>query len=155
MRDVTPETMQRATPGPPILLVEDDRSQALLIKRVLGKAGLVNTVHAFTDGGEALSHVRRLGPNSAELPALVLLDLHTPGESGLEVLAWLRQQPSFHEVPVIMLSGSTESEDIDRAFELGADSYLVKPVAFDALVDAVTSLGLPWMILDRRAVPAR
>jgi DNA-binding response OmpR family regulator len=80
---------------------------------------------------------------------LILLDLHIPGKSGLEILAWVRQLPEFNDVPVIMLSGSTESEDIDRAFGLGAESYLVKPVAFDALVDAVTSLGLPWVILSR------
>ena len=147
--------LQRATTGPPILLVEDDGSQALLVERVLAKAGLVNAVRAFADGEEALSHLKRLGSQSAQLPALVLLDLHIPGQSGLEILEWLRQQPAFGDVPIIMLSGSTESEDIDRAFELGADSYLVKPVAFDALVDAVTSLGLPWMILGRRADPER
>lgn len=155
MPDVTPETvLQRATTSPPILLVEDDSSQALLIERVLAKARLMNRVQSFSDGQEAISFLERLESQSAEpLPALVLLDLHIPRKSGLEILAWLRQQPDYEGIPVIMLSGSTESEDIDRAFELGADSYLVKPVAFDALIDAVTSLGLPWMILDRRADP--
>ncbi|TML02303.1 MAG: response regulator, partial [Actinobacteria bacterium] len=81
------------------------------------------------------------------LPVLILLDLHVPGRSGLELLTWLRQQPNLDRIPVVMLSGSSESEDIDRAFELGANSYLVKPVAFDTLLDTVTGLGLPWMIL--------
>ncbi len=152
MPDGRPQTkMQRVTTSPPILLVEDDSSQALLVERVLAKARLMNKVQAFSDGQEAISFLERLESQSADPPpALILLDLNTPGRSGLEVLAWLRERPAFRDVPVIMLSGSTESENIDRAFELGADSYLVKPVAFDALIDAVTSLGLPWMILAKR-----
>ncbi len=152
MRDVTPEpVLQRATTGPPILLVEDDASQALLIERVLAKAGLINPVRAFSDGQEALLYLGNEESHSAaQIPALVLLDLHLPGKSGLEILEWLRQHQAFRNLPVIMLSGSTESEDIDRAFQLGADSYLVKPVAFDALVDAVTGLDLRWMIVGRK-----
>lgn len=139
--------------GPPILLVEDNQGQALLVERVLRKAGVANPLCVFHEGDGAWAYLagrheyadRKLFP----LPALVLLDVHVPGRSGLELLTSLRQQPGLDGVPVVMLSGSSESEDIDRAFELGADSYLVKPVAFDALLDTVSGLGLPWVILGR------
>ena len=149
----TSASTRAATAGPPILLVEDDRGQALLVERVFRKAGVANPLRVFHDGSEALAY---LGGQEGyadrsrfPLPVLVLLDLHVPGQSGLELLTWLRAQPGLKGVPVVMLSGSSESEDIDRAFELGADSYLVKPVAFDALLDTVSGLGLPWMILGR------
>jgi len=140
-----------APAGPPILLVEDDRGQSLLVERVFRKAGVANPLRVFHEGNGALAY---LGGQETyadrthfPLPALILLDLHVPGRSGLELLTWLREQPNLDRIPVVMLSGSSESEDIDRAFELGANSYLVKPVAFDALLDTVTGLGLPWMIL--------
>ena len=140
-----------APAGPPILLVEDDRGQSLLVERVFRKAGVANPVRVFHEGNGALAY---LGGQESyadrthfPLPVLILLDLHVPGRSGLELLTWLRQQPNLDRIPVVMLSGSSESDDIDRAFELGANSYLVKPVAFDALLDTVTGLGLPWMIL--------
>jgi len=137
--------------GPPLLLVEDDRSQALLVERVLRKARLANPLHVCENGDEAITYLAGEGAfadrDRYPLPVVTLLDLHVPGKSGLEILTWLRGQRSLDDVPVVMLSGSSESEDIDRAFELGAQSYLVKPVAFDALVDAVSSLGLRWLLI--------
>ncbi|HEY3209626.1 MAG TPA: response regulator [Actinomycetota bacterium] len=140
--------------APPILVVEDDTAHALLVERVFQKAGLMNPVVAFRDGREAAAYLAGDGPYSERirhpLPVLVLLDNGVPGMSGLAVLSWIREQPGLEQLPVIMFSGSTESEDIDRAFQLGADSYLVKPVAFEALIDTVSGLGLPWILLDRR-----
>jgi EAL domain-containing protein (putative c-di-GMP-specific phosphodiesterase class I)/ActR/RegA family two-component response regulator len=135
----------------PILVVEDDITHARLIERVVRKAGLQNPIQAIQDGEEAVSYLsgadgyrdRRIHP----LPVLVLLDLHVPSRSGLEILAWKQEQPELIHVPVVMLSGSTESDDINRAFQLGAASYLVKPVAFDALIDAIGSLALPWVLM--------
>lgn len=139
--------------GPPILLVEDDASQALLVDRVLRRARLTNPLIALSNGDDAIAYLEGHGRYSdreqTPLPVLVLLDVHVPGKSGLEILTWLRRQPALGDVPVVMLSGSGESEDIDRAFALGAESYLVKPVAFDALLDTVSSLGLAWTILGR------
>lgn len=146
-----PSTTQVA--GPPILLVEDDRGQSLLVERVFRKAGVANPLRVFHEGNGALAYLAGHDPHAdrtrSPLPVLILLDLHVPGRSGLELLTWLRGQPALDGIPVVMLSGSSESEDIDRAFELGANSYLVKPVAFDALLDTVSGLGLPWMILGR------
>jgi len=139
--------------GHPILLVEDDHGQALLVEQVFRRAGVANPLQVFHEGYGALAYLE--GKESYAdrkrfpLPVLILLDLHVPGRSGLEVLTCVRSQPDLSGIPVVMLSGSSESEDIDRAFELGADSYLVKPVAFDALLDTVSGLGLPWMILAR------
>lgn len=139
--------------GPPILLVEDDASQAMLIERVLREAHLANPLLAFRNGEEAITYLQGRGQygdrSRYPLPALVLLDVHIPGKSGLEILTWLRRQSALDHIPAVMLSGSAESQDIDRAFELGAASYLVKPVAFDALLDTVGSLGLSWVILGR------
>jgi len=149
--DVAQDQDQRQ--NPPILLVEDDASQAMLVERVLRKAKLANRLLAFRDGEEAIAYLEGRGRyddrSRHPLPALVLLDVHIPGKSGLEILTWLREQGSLDHIPVVMLSGSAESEDIDRAFELGAASYLVKPVAFDALLDTVGGLGLSWAILGR------
>jgi CheY-like chemotaxis protein len=130
-----------------ILLVEDDEAQALLVRRVLERRRLSNRLEVACDGDEAVARLDA----APEPPVLVLLDLHLPGRSGLEVLAWIRGHPNLGGVPVIMLSSSTEEDDIQRAFDLGADTYLVKPVAFDALVDAVGSLGLRWAVLPREA----
>lgn len=143
--------------GSPILLVEDDASQRMLVERVLRKARLANRLIAFPNGDDAVAYLDGQGPYSDReqypLPVLALLDLHVPGKSGLDILTWLRGHPALDHVPAVVLSGSAESEDIDRAFELGAESYLVKPVAFDALLDTVGSLGLPWMILRREKNP--
>jgi DNA-binding response OmpR family regulator len=131
----------------PIVVVEDDESHAVLVERVLRKARLANPVVVHTNGDEAVAWLERTG--ETDPPALVLLDGHVPGRRGLDVLAWLRNQPGLAQVPVVMFSGSGGSEDINRAFELGVDTYLVKPVAFDALLDAINDLGLPWTLLPR------
>jgi CheY-like chemotaxis protein len=139
--------------NPPILLVEDDASQVMLVERVLRKAKLANRLLALRNGEEAIAYLDGRGQyddrSRYPLPALVLLDVHIPGKSGLEILTWLREQHTLDHIPAVILSGSAESEDIDRAFELGAASYLVKPVAFDALLDTVGGLGLSWAILGK------
>jgi CheY-like chemotaxis protein len=143
--------MALAGAAPPILLVEDDPAHARLVCIVLEKAGLANPVTVIPDGDRAVDYLEGSGPyadrDEHPLPALVLLDGRLPGRDGLEVLAWIRKQPGLKAVPVMMFSGSNEPEAISRAFELGVTRYLVKPVAFDALVDAVSGLGLPWAIL--------
>lgn len=154
-RNLAPNGDMRASS--PILLVEDDASQAMLVERVLRKARLANPLIALSNGDDAIAYLDGSDPYEDRaqnpLPILVLLDVHVPGKSGLEILTWLRGQPALDHVPAVVLSGSAESDDIDRAFELGAESYLVKPVAFDALLDTVGSLGLPWMILRREKDP--
>ena len=139
----------------PILLVEDDPAQARLVELVLRAARLRNEVQVAPSGEQALAYLSGEGEfadrDAHPLPILVLCDLHLPRQSGLEVLSFIRQQRSLDLVPVVMLSSSTESADINRAVELGAESYLVKPVAFSALLDTLTGLELPWILLAREA----
>jgi CheY-like chemotaxis protein len=138
----------------PILLVEDDPTHALLAQRVLEEAGLANPILPLRRGDDAFDYLsgksadrKRYGP-----PALVLLDLHIPGWGGLELLAWIRKQPDLADIPVVLLSASGDAQEINKAFELGASSYLVKPIAFKALLDTINGLGLQWAILR---APAR
>jgi CheY-like chemotaxis protein len=139
--------------APAILVAEDDAQHRLLIRAALDAAKLANPVQLVSDGDAAIAYLGGGGAYADRerypLPVLVLLDVHMPGASGLEVLAWLRAQPGhLGQIPTVMLTASDDEADIDAAFAVGATSYLVKPVGFDALLDVVRTLGLPWMLLD-------
>jgi CheY-like chemotaxis protein len=136
-----------------LLLIEDDPNDILLIQRAFAKACLVNPLKIVRDGEEAVNYLAGNGAFADRtrfpLPSLVLLDLKLPRKSGLEVLQWLRQQPVLKQTPVIVLTSSKESYDVNRAYELGANSYLVKPVGFEGLLELVKSIGMYWMILNK------
>ncbi|HEY9748556.1 MAG TPA: response regulator [Allocoleopsis sp.] len=136
-----------------VLLVEDDPNDVLLIKRAFAKANLQIPMHVLDNGEAAVSYLSGEGAyrdrDQYPLPILVLLDLKLPCRSGHEVLAWLRQQPNLKRLPVVVLTSSQEREDIDRAYDLGANSYLVKPVAFNALLEIVKTLDLYWITLNQ------
>jgi DNA-binding response OmpR family regulator len=136
---------------PPILVVEDDPAQAEILRRVLRRARLANPVQTATTVADASAFFDAAPPvddsGHSPRPVLVLLDLRLPDGSGLNVLRRIRREHDQHAMPVVVLSGSADAEDIDVAFEVGANSYLVKPVAFDALIDTLENLGLPWAIL--------
>lgn len=136
-----------------ILVAEDDDQHALLIRAALGAARLANPVQIVGDGNEAVDYLGGEGlyADRTSFPpaALLLLDLDMPGRSGLEVLAWLRSRPELSHLPAVVLTASEVGEDVTRAYELGAASYLVKPVGFDALLDVVWGLGLDWLVLNR------
>jgi CheY-like chemotaxis protein len=135
-----------------ILLVEDDHNDVLLIKRAFQKVKIANPIIVVNDGEQAVSYLAGREPFvDRPLPILVLLDLKLPRKSGHEVLEWLRQQPNLKRLPVVVLTASSESSDVNRAYDLGANSYLVKPVTFDALVEMVKTLNLYWLILNKRA----
>ena len=136
-----------------ILMVEDDPNDILLTQRAFMLASLVNPLRVVRDGEEAINY---LGGRDAyvdrtryPLPSLVLLDLKLPRKSGLEVLEFLRAQPSLKQTPVIVLTSSQESSDIQRAYMLGANSYLLKPVGFDGLLEMVKAIGMYWVILNQ------
>jgi CheY-like chemotaxis protein len=137
-----------------ILLVEDDSTDVLLIQRAFHKANLVNPVQVVENGDEAIAYLAgrdRYGDREMyPFPTLMLLDLKLPRKSGLEVLAWLRQQPQLKRLPVVVLTSSRETSDINHAYDLGANSYLVKPVTFDTLVAMVKSLDLFWMVFSEK-----
>lgn len=141
-----------------MLLVEDDPNDILLIQRAFAKACLVNPLKVVRDGEQAINYLAGTGDfadrSRYPLPSLILLDLKLPRKSGLEVLEWLRQQPMLKQTPVIVLTSSKESSDVSRAYELGANSYLIKPVGFEGLLELVKSIGMYWMILNKTAEPA-
>ncbi|UCD04857.1 MAG: response regulator [candidate division WOR-3 bacterium] len=135
-----------------VLLVEDDHNDVLLIKRAFQKVKIANPIIVLNDGEQAISYLAGREPYiERPLPVLILLDLKLPRKSGHEVLEWLRQQQTLKRLPVVVLTASSESSDINRAYDLGANSYLVKPVTFGALVEMVKTLNLYWMILNKRA----
>ncbi|MBN1440708.1 MAG: response regulator [Anaerolineales bacterium] len=141
-----------------IVLIEDDPNDATLFRRALRKSGCDADVTVLEDGDAAFRWFRQLlDPPSAEKavwPRMVLLDIKMPRTSGLEVLEWLRRQPALGRLPVIAFTSSREREDILRAYQSGANSYLVKPVSFDQLKELVRSLHHYWMDWNEQGEPA-
>lgn len=141
------------------LLVEDDPDQIVLIQRAFMEAKLVNPLRVVRDGAEAIDYLSGAGGFADRtrhpLPSLILLDLRLPKKSGLEVLEWLRGDPTLKNTPVVVLTSSSERADIDKAYALGVNAYLVKPVRFADLLELVKGVGMYWMILNRSEAPGR
>lgn len=137
-----------------ILLVEDNPDDALLIRRAFKKANLVNPLQLVDDGDKAIAYLSRAAPYDDRtrypLPVLVLLDLKLPRRSGFEVLQWARSPQGIKRLPIVVLTSSGETVDINTAYDLGANSYLVKPVGFDALFDMVKILQPYWLIMNEK-----
>lgn len=136
-----------------VLLVEDDSNDILLIQRAFRQANLTNPMRIVEDGDQAVEYLSGQGDYSDRdkypLPAIILLDLKLPRRSGLEVLEWIRQQPIVKRIPVVVLTCSRESADIDLAYDLGVNSYLVKPVRFQSLMGMVETIDTYWMRLNQ------
>jgi CheY-like chemotaxis protein len=136
---------------PRILLVEDNHDDADLIARAFQKAGFTIALERVADGNAA---VARMGGGPAI--SLVLLDLKLPLKSGFEVLSWMRSEAdaAVRRIPVVVLTSSDQERDVRRAYDLGANSYLVKPVGAPALLDMARNLNVYWLRLNRGANPA-
>ena len=136
----------------PILIVEDLTPDARLIARSLKKARIANPLQNVSDGQEAIEYLQGHGKfadrENYPLPVLMLLDLKLPKRDGFEVLEWLRQQDGLKRLPVVVLTSSSRSPDINRAYDLGANSYLVKPVENDALVEMFRKLDVYWLVMN-------
>ena len=136
-----------------ILLAEDDANEVFLMQRAFQKAGLKNPLHVACDGQEAIDYLSHQGQFSDATrypsPALMLLDLKMPRKNGFEVLEWLRQQPGLKPLIVVVLSSSSLISDINRAYDLGANSYLVKPGDFGTLMQLVKTLDAYWLTLNQ------
>ncbi len=136
-----------------ILLVEDDPNDVLLIQRAFQKAGLRNTLKVVRDGEHAIEYLSGQGPYANRerfpLPFLVLLDLKMPGTDGFEVLRWVRGEPELKRLLVVVLTSSNLQADVDRAYEMGANSYLVKPVEFDEMVHLIQRFEAYWTEINR------
>ncbi|MBE9080397.1 response regulator [Romeria aff. gracilis LEGE 07310] len=139
--------------GAGLLLVEDDGNDVLLIQRAFRQANLSIPLTMVEDGDEAIAYLTGQGQYADRatypLPSLILLDLKLPRRSGLEVLEWLRGQTGLRRIPVVVLTASREHADVDRAYEIGANSYLVKPVSFDSLTATISALNQYWLQLNQ------
>lgn len=135
-----------------ILLVEDNPDDEALTLRALKKNNIQNKVMVARDGVEALDYLFARGPHTGrdinDLPQIVLLDLKLPKVDGLEVLRQIRATPETRRLPVVLLTSSKEERDIIAGYNLGANSYVRKPVDFAQFSEAVRQLGLYWLVLN-------
>lgn len=140
----------------PILLVEDNYNDVLLIKRAFRKAKIEPVMSIVSDGDEAVDYLSQQGEYADvtrfPVPLLILLDLKLPRRSGLEVLAWLKQQPKLKRLLVIVLTSSQEECDLSQAYDLGANSYLLKPINFQDFVGLVKLIDAYWFKMNQKPV---
>ena len=137
-----------------VLLAEDDPDDVLLTHIAFEKARLANPLQVVRDGEEAIAYLQgegRFGDRQKyPLPILLLLDLRMPRVSGFQVLEWLRDHPQLNRMPVAVMTSSDHDPHIKRAYDLGADSYLIKPPDAEALLALVQRLHAYWLILNER-----
>jgi len=142
-----------------ILLAEDDEADILLIRNVFKEIGILNPLHVVRDGDEAIAYLKGEGQyaNRAEypLPSLLLLDLKMPRTNGFEVLQWIRSEPTLRTLRVIVLTSSEQINDVNEAYHLGANSFLVKPRDFSNFITLFKSLHSYWLRRDQSPEIAR
>jgi CheY-like chemotaxis protein len=138
--------------SPTFLLVEDDSNDVLLVKRAFLKARILNPLQIVTNGEDAIAYLSGTGKYLSRvefpLPNIVLLDISMPGVDGFQVLTWIRQQVSLSGLRVVMLSSADAIRDVNRAYQLGASSFLIKPIDFERFVEISQALGGSWTWSD-------
>ena len=136
-----------------ILFAEDSDDDAMLTIRALKKSGFANKLHHVKNGAEAIDFMYRKGVYASrsikEQPKLILLDLKMPKMSGMDVLEKIKADPDLRSIPVVILTSSKEDPDIQKAYALGANSYITKPVESDNFFQAIKELGLYWMVISQ------
>jgi CheY-like chemotaxis protein len=132
-----------------ILLVEDDEVDVMAVQRLLRRLGLTNPLRLARDGEAALALLRGEGEQAPLRPILVLLDLKMPRMGGTELLQELDADAVLRGIPVVVLSGSDQPSDMEACRELGAQSYLIKPLTLEALLKTTAKLGLHWTLRQR------
>lgn len=133
---------------PPILLVEDNPVDLDLTRRAFSRKRLANPLEVARDGEEALAYLARWEAGEP-LPAVILLDIKLPRVDGLEVLERLKAHERFSKIPVVMLTSSDDNADLRRAYDLGVNSYIVKPVDFGKFMAVAEQIELYWCVLNR------
>lgn len=135
----------------PILLVEDNPVDVDLTLRAFSKRNLTNPINVARDGEEAILWIKRWEEGD-KIPVVILLDLKLPKYSGLEVLKELKSHEVFKTIPVVVLTSSAEDVDVEAAYKLGANSYIVKPVDFDKFVEIAGQIELYWNVLNKPCI---
>jgi two-component system, response regulator len=142
-----------------ILLIEDNPDDEELILKALRESNIVNGITVIRDGAEGLDYLfsqgLHTGRDPENMPTVVLLDLKLPKLSGLQVLQRMRADARTALIPVVVLTSSSEEEDILTSYRLGANSYIRKPVSFDGFAEAVRQVGLYWLLLNESPVGKR
>lgn len=128
-----------------VLHVDDDPNDTALLQAASRNARVEFRLHNVEDGEQAIAYLNAAQQSRGSMPALVLLDMKMPRATGLEILRWIRQHPNLSRLPVIVLSGSELQEDIRKAYAEGANSYFVKPLGFDALVELIRNISSVWL----------
>jgi two-component system response regulator len=136
-----------------ILLVEDNSDDVEMTLRALRKANIVNNIKVARDGAEALKFIfgegTQTGPRVEDMPKLILLDLKLPKIDGFEVLKRIKSDSRTKTIPIVVLTSSKEQQDVVETYQLGVNSYIVKPVKLEGFVDAVGRLGMYWLLLNQ------
>ena len=141
-----------------ILLVDDSPRDTELALDALATYHLANEVLTLRDGAEALDYLYRRGGfagRASDQPAVVLLDLKMPKVDGLEVLRQMKSDPELKLIPVVVMTSSREERDVVETYDLGVNSYIVKPVTFELFSESVRQVGMYWLLLNQPPVPAR
>jgi CheY-like chemotaxis protein len=132
-----------------ILMADDDADDRMLTKEALDESRVLNDLRFVENGEELLDYLMRRGnysdPDSAPRPSLILLDLNMPRKDGREALAEIKADPNLRRIPIVVMTTSQAEEDIFRSYDLGASSFITKPVTFDRLVDLMKALGNYWI----------
>jgi len=149
--------MQRETSKRNVLLVEDLEDDVFLLQRAFKKAEIPAHLRILNDGESAIRYLKGEPPYENRklfpLPELIILDLKLPKKNGFEVLTWIRQQPKLKHIPVLILSSSDVHPDVNRAYQLGANSFLVKPFAIEKLQEMIESMGKYWLEFNELPTP--
>jgi CheY-like chemotaxis protein len=136
-----------------ILLVEDEENDIVLVQKAFKKGGLLNPIHVVRDGEQAIYYLEGRGAFSNRdehpLPSLILLDLKMPRKDGFQVLEWLSCQPELRRIRVVVLTSSDQIKDVNRAYALGANSFLVKPIGMQDFISLVVAINGYWLWMSR------
>lgn len=131
-----------------ILMADDDEDDCMLAREALTESSWQHQIHFVKDGEELMDYLYQRGkyvnPENAPPPALILLDLNMPKKDGREALVEIKVNPTFKHIPVVVLTTSSSEEDIDLSYNLGANSFIIKPVTFASLVEVMKTIGKYW-----------
>ncbi|HXF09639.1 MAG TPA: response regulator [Desulfuromonadaceae bacterium] len=140
-----------------ILLVEDEENDAMLLKMAFKRNNVQNPIQWVRDGSEAVAYLNGEGAYADRekhpFPEVLILDLKMPRMTGLELLSWIQERPALRIIPTIVMTSSRQDPDIQKAYEMGANTYMIKPSSFDELIDLTARIHAYWQLAIKPAPP--